>query len=431
MTDKDLQFFQEIAEKILIYCANAQIDNTKQVFHFAEKRSEFHLLRPAVPKGATVAPMRTVAEVSQPNLKDAEMALEFSEKEINSMPKQIKKLLIIEKKRCRVRQHPNKKGYEIRLRRDGYDISASGLTIELAKENFLRKLEGAKPKSKTGETVVPKTFNGFAQFYFENFRKDLVATKTFYNDLSRYKNYIYPFFGERPVCKILPADCKKLLESIKCEGLGKTADEVYSLLNVIFKSAINHALIERNPLNAVLHIKHEKQSGVALTKQEELLLYNELNNAAHPLRYRKAIALALFCGLRPNELYKIAKFNPPFIVAENSKRKNKKIEYKRIPIIDALKPFVADGVADLPTEKYLRTFLKEILPNHTLKDLRKTFNTRCKEYGVSDHARKHFMGHSLGALDSTYTELSDEYLLKESEKLNVWLAPFPKSSPKS
>jgi integrase len=257
-------------------------------------------------------------------------------------------------------------------------------------------------------------------YYFENFRKELVSDKTLYNDTSRYNKYILPFFNERPINNISPGDCKKLLDSIKNKGLGKTADEVYSLLNVIFKCAINHAIIERNPLDILLHIKHEKQSGVALTKDEEQRLYNELKNTTHPERYRKAIALALFCGLRPNEYYKILEVKPSFLICVNSKRKNKKVEYKQIPIINALKPFIVNGVNDLPTEKYLRDFLKKILPNHTLKDLRKTFNTRCKEFGVSDHARKHFMGHSLGALDNTYTELSEEYLLKEAEKLNEW-----------
>lgn len=346
--------------------------------------------------------------------------VEFTDKEMNTMPKHIKKLLILDKKRCRLRQHSNKKGYEIRLRRDGYDISASGITIELAKENFLKKLKSTQPKDNKNEVVVPKTFNSFTMFYFDNFRKELVSDKTFYNDLSRYKNYIYPIFKERLLSKITPADCKKLIDSIKIKGFGKTADEVYSLLNVTFKCAINHSIIDKNPLDTILHIKHEKQSGVALTKEEDAILYAELINTAHPEKYRKAIALALFCGLRPNEYYKID-YKPPFIIAQNSKRKNKKIEYKRIPVIDALKSILADSIENLPTEKYLREFLKKILPNHTLKDLRKTFNTRCKEYSVSDHARKHFMGHSLGALDNTYTELTDEYLLEEAKKLNKWL----------
>lgn len=358
-------------------------------------------------------------------------ALNFTEKEIKSMPTFFRKILVLNKKRCRVRRHPNGQGYEIRFRRDGYDVSASGVTLELAKQNFLKKIMTARPKITDGRVRIPTTFNAFATFYFENFRKELVSAQTLYNDKNRYNNYLLPTFGERQLSKITPADCKFLLNFIKNQGLGKTADEIYSLLNVIFKSAINHSIIERNPLDVVLHIKHQKQTGSALTTDEENRLYAELINPELQERFRKAVALMLFCGLRPNEIYKIVDVTSHFIIAENSKRKNKKIEYKKIPIIAALQPILINGIDNLPTEKYLRDFLKEILPNHTMKDLRKTFNTRCKEYGVSEHARKHFMGHSLGALDSTYTELSDEYLLNEGSKLNAWLNPFPKSSPKT
>ena len=124
----------------------------------------------------------------------------FSDKEINSMPKQIKKLLIIEKKRCHIRQHSNKKGYEIRLRRDGYDISASGITIELAKENFIKKLKTAKPIDNEFDT--PNTFNSFALFFFENFRKERVAVQTYKADMNRYNNYLLPTFKEKELSKI-------------------------------------------------------------------------------------------------------------------------------------------------------------------------------------------------------------------------------------
>ena len=141
--------------------------------------------------------------------------------------------------------------------------------------------------------------------------------------------------------------------------------------------------------------------------------------------FELAFALALYTGLRPNEL-KTARIDGEFIVAENSKRKRKgkttarTVEYKRIYICDRLRAYLVDGLPKLPTPQLLRRRMKKALPNHILKDLRKTFNSRCKELGVSDHARKHFMGHSLGKIDGTYTEFSTEYLLLEGKKLNNW-----------
>ena len=107
-------------------------------------------------------------------------------------------------------------------------------------------------------------------------------------------------------------------------------------------------------------------------------------------------------------------------MAKNSKRKGGKIEFKKIPICRMLKPYL-DKVENLeiPTLEYIRYSFNNILPNHILYDLRTTFYTRCEECGVAEPARDEFVGHSRGKLNSAYSDLSDEYLLKEGEKL-VW-----------
>lgn len=341
--------------------------------------------------------------------------VEFTDKEINTMPKNIKKLLLIDKKRCRLRTHPSGKNsvtYEIRYRRDGYDISASGKTLELAKANFLIKCKAASKEEESAS--VPTTFDKFSMFYFENFRKEKVTAATMITDKRRYNRYLLPYFKQTPIKKITPSECKKLLDGVKAQGKGKTADELYSLLNIIFKSAIAHGIIDRNPLAIVLHIQHQRKNGKALTREEE----QRLKTAVKGSQYAAAYMLLLYSGLRPNEL-KTAQIDGDFIIAQNSKRKNKKVEFKKIPIIKALQPFLSSALV-VPTLETLRRNFNKILPNHILYDLRTTFYTRCDEYGVTAAARDEFVGHSNGALTNAYRNLSDDYLIQESKKLDKW-----------
>lgn len=231
--------------------------------------------------------------------------------------------------------------------------------------------------------------------------------------MNRYQNHIQPVFQERLLKSILPPECQDLLDNLVNIGKERTAEDVYSILNGIFNYAIDNYIIERNPLSAIIRFKHDRKHGTALTKAEEkLLLESVKDNPRRLISY----AVALYTGLRPNE-YKTARIEGNFIIAQNSKRKNKKIEYKRIPITPMLRPYLI-GVQklDMLGALQMRDIMKDILPNHILYDLRTTFYTRCKECGIADAARDEFVGHSLGALGNTYTDLSDEFLLKEGEK---------------
>ncbi len=134
--------------------------------------------------------------------------------------------------------------------------------------------------------------------------------------------------------------------------------------------------------------------------------------------YEVMFAVALYTGMRPVE-YQTAAIEGSFIKARNAKRKDGKVEYKKIPIHPMLRPYL-QGVTELKMAavKTMRKKLAEVLPAHKLYDLRTTFYTRCTECGVSDVAIKKFVGHTLGGLADTYTDLSDDYLIAEGEKIS-------------
>ena len=286
-----------------------------------------------------------------------------------------------------------------------------------SKLNYYLKHGMPKRKQTFSSTVngVPANFTAFANYYFENFRKKKVAELTYKIDVRRFNKHIEPHFKNTPLRKITPLQCQNLLESLTSQGKGKTADEIYALLSVIFKMAIKHSIITKNPLDVVYHEKHVRISGSALTREEE----QKLKNALQGTEYLDFCMFMLYTGLRPNEC-QTAYIQGDFIISVNSKRKHKRTEYKKIPIIRVLKPFVKDGVPKIPRAENFRKVYKSILPNHVIYDMRTTFYSRCKEYGVSEHALAEYMGHSLGAIGNAYTDLSDEFLLNESKKLDFW-----------
>ena len=410
MNDKDLAFFQNIAEQILVYCAQSTLDNRETLKKVQESRSRFLLLREKRmhatedAKAAALPP----SVVSQLNKKERKKDALQLPKEICEMMMNIPGISICHKPRSDGRWQ----GYIVDKNGRTY---AYGATVEEVAIKLKRYLRYGTPRKKKAETTfngVPTTFTAFTMYYFENFRKKKVAAKTYYADCGRVNLYLKPYFKETPLKKISPKDCQTLLDQISETGKGKTADEIHSLLSVIFKMAIKHGIIAHNPVDIVFHVQHERKHGSALTKDEEQTLKAALDGS--PLL--PAFMFLLYTGLRPNELQTVRVVNG-FIVAQNSKRKHKRIEYKRIPISKMLEPYVpADGVIHLSSADYLRRKFKAILPNHILYDLRTTFYSRCKECGISEHARNAFMGHALGALGDAYTDLSDEFLKKEMEK---------------
>ena len=391
--------------------------DTLQYIPDENKRDEAtQLMLKSASESITLERLKKITGFESREQDNEEVFWKFSAKEISSMPKTFRKEFRTEGCTAHVRKRKSGKNnwnYEIRYRRNGYNITVSSNYLDEAKRKFIEKLHYIDKHGTEKEHTVPSTMDAFSMYFFENFHKRKVAQSTYRIALNQYKNHVLPHFGDMSIKKITPKKCQELLDKIDASGISRTADDIFSMLNVIFKAAVKHTVMKHNPMDMVFHTKHEREHGKALSKDEEKLLLSSTEGTP----YQTMFAIGLYTGLRPNE-YKTAYIEDGFIVANNSKRKNGKVESKKIPITPMLAPYL-EGVNELHFTRLeqIRHKFNGILPDHKLYDLRTTFYTRCMECGVAEVATKTFVGHALGGMADTYTDLSDEFLYTEGQKL--------------
>ena len=382
-----------------------------------DKRDEAtQLMLKSASESITLERLKKITGFDSRGQDNEEVFWRFSAKELSLMPKTFRKEFRTQGCTAHVRKRRSGKNswnYEIRYRRNGYNITASANNLDQAKHKFIEMLGSAEKCVKNKECTIPSTFDKFANYFFEKFYKRKVGESTFRVAMSNYKNHVFPHFGNMPLKSITADKCQELLDRLIDEDKVRTEENVFTMLNMIFKAAVKHGVMAHNPIDMVFHTKHEREHGKALTKDEERKLLEQTAGTPYQLMF----AIGLYTGLRPNE-YKTAYIDGDFIVANNSKRKNGKVELKKIPITPMLAPYL-EGVKELHFTRLeqIRHKFNGILPAHKLYDLRTTFYTRCMECGVAEVATKTFVGHALGGMADTYTDLSDEFLYTEGQKL--------------
>ena len=382
-----------------------------------DKRDEAtQLMLKSASESITLERLKKITGFDSRGQDNEEVFWRFSAKELSLMPKTFRKEFRTQGCTAHVRKRRSGKNswnYEIRYRRNGYNITASANNLDQAKHKFIEMLGSAEKCVKNKESTIPSTFDKFANYFFEKFYKRKVGQSTFRVAMSNYKNHVFPHFGDMPLKSITADKCQELLDRLIDEDKVRTEENVFTMLNMIFKAAVKHGVMAHNPIDMVFHTKHEREHGKALTKDEERKLLEQTAGTPYQLMF----AIGLYTGLRPNE-YKTAYIDGDFVVANNSKRKNGKVESKKIPIAPMLAPYL-EGVKELHFTRLeqIRHKFNGILPDHKLYDLRTTFYTRCMECGVAEVATKTFVGHALGGMADTYTDLSDEFLYTEGQKL--------------
>lgn len=358
--------------------------------------------------------MEKASETSVPRQKkkSLSMSIKFSQKEIDKMSKTFKKEFIAGGLTAHViKRESGKNGfyYEIRYRRNGYDLRAANKDLAVAKAKFIVLTHNLKAPVKPAEKRLK--FGTVLEEWLK-YKNGKVAKTT----LDGYKSVSRRFIGEdlrkKSIKEIRTVDLDDCMPDF--EEYPRRYEDMRTIFNSVFKYAIASGVITHNPVMLIPFRRAERVPRVALTDKQILSFLLKVREPRYdPIR--QCAYVLYFFGLRPCEIDHETHFEDGFLIARNRKRKNGKIEYKKIPVPKQAQGLIEFDKPIAPKLSYDRwlDLMKEALPDDlTPYNLRHTFATKCSEPAeIKPEIVDLWMGDSPQRLVGRhYVHYSDEFL---------------------
>lgn len=359
--------------------------------------------------------MEKTAGLSAEKKQALSATIKFTDEEIKGMSKTFKKEFIANGCVAHIIKRPSGKSgiyYEIRYRRNGYNITVSNKNLKTAKKMFVERTK------RLDEPVKAKviTFGEMTDEWLA-YKKDKVVDHTWklYSRLAEL--HFSTILRNRPIASIRTGQLNAFMEQFTEQP--RLYEDMRVLLNSIFKYALLNGVISHNPVTLIPFRKAERKSRRALIDEEIKAFFKNVNAATEELRQ---VSYALyFFGVRPCELDDEAHIEGDFFICRNRKRKGGKIEYKKIPVpnqareyIDLSKPFKLPG-----NQQWTSKVIARLLPGElTAYNLRHTFATTCQKY-VRPDIVDIWMGDSFERLvGRVYTHFDDGFMKEQMAKVH-------------
>ena len=345
--------------------------------------------------------------------------LHFTQKEIKNMATTFKKVFIVNGLCAHVLKKPSGKNsycYEIRYRSNGYDIRVSSTNLQKAKEKFLNKTKPSEIEKyhvHTNNTNSDIFENIFEQFLIHK-SKSRVTVKTLADYRLRF-NRIPTSITTQRISTITSIQLLEYMNTLSA----RSYEDMRTVFNSIFKFAMALGLITVNPVAFVPFQRADRQIREALSEEEITTFLQHLTEPEYD-KIRQVAYFYYFFGLRASELDEETHREGDFLITRNRKRKNGKIEYKKIPI-----PLQAENLIDwtTPLHRKIRPvtannlFKKLLGDGKTAYNLRHTFSTLCQQY-VRQEIVEIWIGDSpVRLIGKHYTHFSDKFMREEMNKV--------------
>ncbi len=270
-----------------------------------------------------------------------------------------------------------------------------------ASEIYLAQFAPAQP-APAAPLLQVTMFKDAANLHLETVEPEHAAS-TADRDRCRVEQTLLPAFGERPLHEITAAEIIEYRNRRKQTVAAGTVNRELALMSAIFKTCIDvHGLVTENPVRRVKRLKEVSKEANPLTREEARLL---LDAAETPLT--ELIAVAIFTGLRPGELFHLRWVDVDFehrFVNVTSRREfvTKTRRSRQVPMnVDAEKALRAAQAyqARLRLSKEGAWQSEFVFANDdtgaALVDIGKSWEAACKKAGVG-HRRLYDLRHTFG-----------------------------------
>lgn len=361
-------------------------------------------------------------ELKELSAENQSQIVEFTDKEMNLMPKNLRTEFKKGKIHARIRQKPNG-SYEIRCVINHTPISVCAKQVGLAKQKLLDKIsmiDNTQPVSKSVQ------FTEYVRRWLDVAKKPYIKDCSFQEYVRLLQHDIVPHFGKIKIGELNQLYLQAFINKFTADGKFRTADKLAQILRSVCEYAVNDGVIPRSPMGNVKTAIYEEKHGTALSYDEEKRLIDELRQT--PTVERQAFVFCLYTGLRRSELA-FASIDGEWVTVKTAKqRKGLQDKYRKIPIVPMLRS-VMEFIRLERIKKLRANFLTckfpKIVGNHHFHDLRHTFITRCQEYGIPRQIVSLWAGHSAdnSITSQVYTHLENnlDLQLKEAAKFEYKL----------
>ena len=289
-------------------------------------------------------------------------------------------------------------------------ICVSANSPEKARARFLQATKAENIEKYRRKNYAAKgSFAAVAREWL-NFKEGKLHERTLKNYESYCTHYLFPVLGDLPISSVRTIDINKIMSRTD----GRVYEDLRVVLNSVFKYALASGVISHNPMLLIPFKKAERNNRRALTNEEVRKMIERLELPEFKT-YKRTFLILLFFGLRPCELAD-AHFEGNFLIARNAKRKNGKIEYKKIPVSDRIRGLIKTDSVIMPhCTDVLNRIFKRIMNDEsaTQYSLRHTFATVCQQY-VRPDIVDIWMGDSSERLvGRVYTHFPDDFMLAQ------------------